>query len=195
MRLKNCESQLGRARAGASITTRDLLDIANILRNTRSLNDWRNRCEEDHTELDGLFHDLLPNKALEDRITTAIPSEEEISDLASPALSDIRRKIRISEQRVRSQLDGMIRSTSFQKYLQEPIVTIRDGRFVVPVKSEYRGEVKGLVHATSSSGSTLFIEPITVVEANNEIRVLESKEQMEIERILLELSIEFPRPI
>lgn len=117
-------------------------------------------------------------------------SEDEISDLASQTLSDICRKIRISEQRVRSQLDGLIRSATYQKYLQEPIVTIRDGRFVVPVKSEYRGEVKGLVHATSSSGSTLFIEPISVVEANNEIKVLESKEQMEIEKIILELSCE-----
>lgn len=190
MRLKDCEGQLGRAHAGASITPRDLLDIAQILRNTRSLNDWRNRCEEDHTPLDGLFHELLPNRALEDRITNAILSEDEIADLASQTLSDIRRKIRISEQRVRSQLDGLIRSATYQKYLQEPIVTIRDGRFVVPVKSEYRGEVKGLVHATSSSGSTLFIEPISVVEANNEIKVLESKEQMEIERIILELSCE-----
>ncbi len=190
MRLKDCEGQLGRAHAGASITPRDLLDIAQILRNTRSLNDWRNRCEEDHTPLDELFHELIPNRALEDRITSAILSEDEISDLASQTLSDIRRKIRISEQRVRSQLDGLIRSATYQKYLQEPIVTIRDGRFVVPVKSEYRGEVKGLVHATSSSGSTLFIEPISVVEANNEIKVLESKEQMEIERIILELSCE-----
>ncbi len=188
LKLKNCGDALKRAHAGASVTPRDLLDIARILQSSRTLSDWRGRCEEEHTTLDSIFHDLLPNKALEDKITGAILSEEEIADNASPALSDIRRKIRISEQKVRSQLDGLIHSTAYQKYLQEPIVTIRDGRFVVPVKAEYRGEVKGLVHASSASGSTLFIEPISVVEANNEIRVLESKEEIEIERIILELS-------
>ncbi len=190
LKLKNCEDALKRAYAGASITPRDLLDIARILQSSRTLSDWRSRCEEDHTTLDSIFHDLLPNRTVEDKITSTILSEEEISDNASPTLSDIRRKIRISEQRVRSQLDGLIHSTAYQKYLQEPIVTIRDGRFVVPVKAEYRGEVKGLVHASSASGSTLFIEPISVVEANNEIKVLESKEEIEIERIILELSSE-----
>ena len=136
------------------------------------------------------FDALMPNKYLEDRINTSIISEEEMASEASPELASIRRKIRNASARAREQLDKMIRAPMYQKYLQEPIVTMRGGRFVVPVKAECRGDVPGLVHDTSSSGATVFVEPMAVVEANNEIRVLLSREQAEIERILAELSAE-----
>ena len=131
---------------------------------------------------------LSPNKYLEEKIFTCIVSEEEVADSASPALATIRRKIRAASQRVRDQLDKLIRSPGHQKHLQESLVTQRGGRYVVPVKAEFRGEVPGLVHDTSASGATVFIEPMSVVELNNEIRVLRSDEQEEISRILLELS-------
>ena len=119
-----------------------------------------------------MFSELAPNKYLEQQISSAILSEDEIDDNASPELATIRRKIKNAQLRVREQLEKIIRSQQYQKYLQEQIITMRDGRFVVPVKAEHRGEIGGLVHDTSSSGSTLFIEPSSVVEANNEIRVL-----------------------
>ena len=111
-----------------------------------------------------------------------------VADNASPALADIRRKIRNAGLSVKNQLDKLIHSPSYQKYLQESLVTMRDGRYVVPVKAEHRAEIKGLVHDTSSSGATLFIEPLGVVEANNEIRLLQGKESDEIARIVAELS-------
>ena len=117
------------------------------------------------------------NKYLEDKIFTCIIGEDEISDKASEALYDIRRKIRAKSSSIREKLDAMIHSPHYTKYLQEAIVTQRDGRFVVPVKSECRGNVQGLVHDTSSSGSTVFIEPISVVEANNDIKVLKGRNQ------------------
>ena len=125
---------------------------------------------------------------LQRNISATILSEDEIADNASPELSEIRRKIRQSGARAREVLDRMVRSATYQKFLQENIITQRDGRFVVPVKIEYRNEIKGLVHDTSASGSTVFIEPMGVVEANNEIRLLQSREQAEIRRILQELS-------
>ena len=169
---------------------RELLEIAEVLRVIRSLSEWRSRSEGVETCLDNFFHALMPNKFLEERILNAILSEDEMADGASPTLQDIRRKIRAASSRVRDRLDQMIRSPRYQKFLQEPIVTQRNGRFVVPVKNENRGEVPGLVHDTSSSGATVFIEPMGVVEANNEIKVLQSKERDEIDRILTELSAE-----
>ena len=187
-RMVNCAGALRRAELGSSLTLRELLDVSAVLRNQRALGAWRDSAEEEETALDSLFECLYHNKAMEDRLNSAIVSEEELDDNASAALSDIRRKIRAAGQRVRSQLDGMVRSATYQKFLQEPIVTMRDGRFVVPVKAECRGEVKGLVHDMSSSGATVFIEPMSVVELNNEIRVLENKEKVEIDRIIAELS-------
>ena len=186
-RMTNCAGALRRAEVGSRLSLRELLDIATILRTMRSLHTWYQQ-SEDHTALDNLFEVLFVEKSVENRLTGSIISEEELDDNASPLLADLRRKIKSAGLRVRSQLDSMIRSTTYQKYLQEPIVTIRDGRFVIPVKAEYRTEVKGLVHDTSSSGATYFIEPMSVVELNNEIRVLQSKEQQEIDRIILELS-------
>ena len=187
---KNVSNALRRAAAGAALSLRELLDIAETLRVIRSLAEWREHCAGMETVLDDRFDVLAPNKYLEERIGTTVVSEEELADNASPALADIRRKMRAASLRVREQLDKMVRSPAYQKLLQDPIVTIRGGRFVVPVKAEHRGEVPGLVHDTSASGATVFVEPMGVVEANNEIKVLTSKEEAEIERIIAALSAE-----
>lgn len=185
----NCAGALKRAQLGSRLSLRELLDISYVLRSMRAVESWRRQDKDGKaTSIDPLFECLFTDKQVESRLTNSIVSDEELDDNASAALSDIRRKIRAAQLRVRNQLDGMIRSATYQKYLQDPIVTMRDGRFVVPVKAEYKGEVKGLVHDTSSSGATFFIEPIGVVELNNEIRVLEGKEQQETDRIIAELS-------
>ena len=168
----------------------ELLKVAEVLRVMRGLTQWRKRSEGLETSIDWRFEALTPNKYLEEKIASSILSEEEMADGASQALGDIRRKINAASLRVREKLDHMIHSPAYQKYLQEPIVTLRGGRFVVPVKAECRGEVPGLVHDTSGSGATVFVEPMAVVEANNDIKVLKSKEEAEIERILYELSQE-----
>ena len=185
--LTNIRSSVRRAQAGGSLSMRELLDVTENLRIYRSLTEWRGRFS-DECVLDRLFEGVVPHRQLENRIATSIISEDEMADTASAALSDIRRKIRSAENSVRERLDKIIRSPQYQKYLQEPVVTIRGDRFVVPVKLEHRAAVSGLVHDTSSSGATVFIEPTAVVEANNELKVLRAKEQAEIERILAELS-------
>lgn len=187
-KLKNIADSLTRASAGGLLTMRELLILGENLRVFRSLKEWESRCEQVKTSLTEKFNLIFPNKYLEERIFKSIISDEEMADEASPELSNIRRKIRAAASRVREQLDKLIRSNSYRNYLQDAVVTMRDSRFVVPVKVEHRNEVPGLVHDTSSSGSTLFIEPIAVVEANNDIRMLKSKERDEIERILFELS-------
>ncbi|MDO4749130.1 MAG: endonuclease MutS2, partial [Eubacteriales bacterium] len=184
----NITNALRRAQAGGCLTTIELLRIAQGLRVIRGIKEWRNKSASIETSLDNHFESLTTNKFLEDKINTCIIGEEELSDNASPTLYDIRRKIRIAQSKAREVLDKIIHSSTYQKYLQDAIVTQRDGRYVVPVKSECRGNVAGLVHDTSASGSTVFIEPMGVVQANNDIRVLESKEKAEIERILYELS-------
>ncbi len=188
--LTDVTNPLRRAEAGACLSLVEFLRIADILRTIRSISQWRSHCEGVNTCLDDRFSALLPNKYLEEKIAAVVVNEEEVSDNASPALADIRRKMRAAAARVRDQLDKLVRSAAYQKALQEPIVTIRGGRFVVPVKAEHRGEVAGLVHDTSSSGATVFVEPMGVVEANNEMKVLKSKEEAEIERILFALSAE-----
>lgn len=188
--LKNVTNSLRRAEAGGTLNMAELLRIAGVLRTLRGIVEWRAKSAGVKSCLDWQFDSLMPNKYLEDRIYGAILSEEEMSDNASVQLAAIRRRIRSASSRVREQLDKMIRSPLYQKYLQDPIVTMRGGRFVVPVKAECRGEIAGLVHDTSSSGATVFVEPMGVVEANNEVRVLQSQEQAEIERILAELSAE-----
>lgn len=185
---KNVNSALFRASAGGMLSMRELLDIGEVLRVIRSVYEWRFSQPGAESCLDVFFSSLMPDKSLEDSIFTSILNEEEMADNASRELADIRRKMRNTAQSIREKLDGMIRSTHYQKYLQDAIVTQRNGRFVVPVKSEFRGDVPGLVHDTSGSGATVFIEPMAVVEANNEIRVLQGKEKEEIERILYELS-------
>lgn len=185
--LTNVNNALSRADAGGVLNMTELLHIAEDLRVIRSLSNWHGNSAV-KTKIDGLFESLMPNKFLEERITSSIISEEEMSDSASPELYNIRRKIRAASARVREKLDKMTHSDSVSRYLREPIVTMRNGRYVVPVKLEHRGEVSGLVHDTSSSGATVFIEPTAVVEANNEIKVLQGKEKDEMDRILAELS-------
>ena len=184
----SCAGFLRRAEAGGCLSTYELLRIAATLHTIRTVREWHSRCASVETALDGYFSGLISNKFLEDKINNAILSEDEISDKASPALSDIRRKIRTASSKARETLDKIIHSSQYIKYLQEAIVTQRDGRYVVPVKSECRNNVPGLVHDTSSSGQTVFIEPMGVVQANNDIKVLRGKEEEEIERILFELS-------
>ena len=188
--LRNVNNALSRANAGSVLSMRELLDVAGVLRTIRGISEWRSSNSGVPCSIDVYFDMLMPNKYLEEKILQCIVSEDEMSDNASPALRDIRRKIRAASSRVREQLDKLIRSPHYQKYLREAIITQRNGRYVVPVKIEHRGEVKGLVHDTSSSGATVFVEPAAVVEANNDIKVLQSKERDEIERILAELSEE-----
>ena len=182
-------ASLERARRGGSLQCAELLRIAGVLRCTRNIKGYIAE-DEQATVLDPLFMALTPNKYLEDRIFGAILSEEEIADNASPALSDIRRHMRIQVGKIKDSLQKIISSPAYSKYLREPIITIRDGRYVVPVKSEHKADVPGLVHDVSATGSTYFVEPMSAVNANNALRELELKEKKEIERILAELSAE-----
>ncbi len=188
--LYNVENSIIRASAGGILNMSELLKISSTLSVFRVVKSWKEHSDAVETSLDKYFELIVPNKYFEEKIKRCILSEDEVSDSASSTLAEIRRKIKNYSSKVRSQLDKFIHSTKYQKYLQEPIVTIRENRFVIPVKSEYRSEIQGLVHDTSSSGATLFIEPISVVEINNDIKVLYSKEEKEIERILKALSEE-----
>ena len=186
--IMNVTNPLRRAEAGGALSAGELISIAQALRVLKGVKDWRSKSAGVETSLDGRFISLYTNPNLMDKINTCIISEDELSDNASRELSTIRRNIRVASSKAREVLDKIIRSSTYQKYLREAIVTQRDGRYVVPVKAECRNMVAGLVHDTSSSGSTVFIEPMGVVNANNEIRVLQGKEEAEIERILFELS-------
>ena len=186
--LINVNNALYRADAGSTLSLRELLNVASVLHVIRTISQWRSTNEGVATVLDVYFNALVPNRFLEDSITTAIISEEEVADNASPTLADIRRKIRTQESKVRDQLGKYTHNSNFSKYLQDNIITMRNGRYVIPVRNEYRGEVPGLVHDTSSSGATVFIEPMPIVEANNQIKLLKNKEDDEIDRILAELS-------
>ena len=179
---------LERADKGAVLSTRELLDIGSVLRAARGLREYANLSHSEENALTEYFSRLVPNKYLEEKISVCIQSEDMISDAASEKLADIRRHIRIENSRVREILQKYITSPEYSKHLQEQIVTMRDGRYVIPVRAESKNEIRGLVHDTSASGATLFIEPLSVVEANNNLRVLETKERDEIERILAELS-------
>ena len=186
--VKDISESCERAEKGATLAPIELLNVAGVLKTSRTLQDY---CYGNHifdTSLDVLFDRLIPNKTLEERISRAIISEDLIADEASPTLANIRRQIRATNSRIKETLQKYVQGGSHSKYLQENIVTTRNGRYVIPVKAECKNEVKGLIHDTSSSGATIFVEPAQVVEANNELRVLESKEEHEIERILFELS-------
>ena len=174
---------------GGSLTPRELLDIAGVLAAARSAKEYGESDGEEKSPIDVLFHSLHPNRFLEDKITGSIVGDGELADSASPELASIRRNIRATESKVRDILQKII-SSSQAKYLQESIITQRSGRYVVPVKSEFKNEIPGLVHDLSGSGSTFFIEPMGVVKANNELRELQAKEEKEIDRILAELSAE-----
>ena len=188
--LQNVNNPLRRAAAGGVLNTVELLNIAGTLRCVRSLYEWYGHCSGIKTNLDFFFDGITVNKYLETKIFSTVIGEDEIADSASEELSEIRRKIRAKSNSIREKLDSMIHSAHYQKFLQEPIVTQRSGRYVIPVKAENRGSVQGLVHDTSASGATVFIEPVSVVEANNEIKMLEGRERDEIRRILFEFSAE-----
>ncbi|MBE6621123.1 MAG: endonuclease MutS2 [Ruminococcaceae bacterium] len=177
-----------RAEKGAVLNPRELLDIAAVLRTARTLQDYGTTNTTFETSLDEMFERLIPNRHLETEIERAIPAEDMIADEASQALATIRRNMRAANNRIKEILHKYISGGSYSKYLQDNLVTTRDGRYVVPVRAECRGDVPGLLHDTSASGATLFIEPMPVVEANNELRLLHAKEEREIERILAELS-------
>ena len=166
-----------RAEKSAVLTPRELLDVANVLRVSRGLLDYIRGERNFRVSIEDIFERLIPDRMLEERITRAIIAEDMIADEASPALADIRRKMRNINIKINETLQKYVSGSSVSKYLQENIVTSRGGRFVIPVKAEYKNEVKGLVHDVSSSGATLFIEPNAIVEANNELKTLESLEK------------------
>ncbi|MEG0570637.1 MAG: endonuclease MutS2 [Oscillospiraceae bacterium] len=176
------------AELGGVLSARQLLNIATILRQVRLLTAWNKQCQNKQTALKNVFELLVSNNNLEEQISRTFISEDEIDDYASDELAHIRRKIKSIGSQIKDTLDKMTRSATYQKALQENIVTMRDGRYVLPVKAEYKNVVSGLVHDTSASGATFFIEPMAVVEANNAIKVLLSQEKAEIERIFAELS-------
>lgn len=184
--LKDVSAILERADMGGSLQPKELLAVAGVLRCTRNVKAYSSG--DDIHALTALFSVLTPNKYLEEMIFGAILSEEEIADSASPELSDIRRHMRIQSSKIKESLQKTISSPTFSKFLREPIITIRQGRYVVPVKSEHKNDIPGLVHDISATGSTLFIEPMSAVSANNALRELEIKEKKEIERILCDLS-------
>ena len=179
-----------RADMGGSLNCAELLRIAGLLRATASTVNYSGGESERRAVINNLFFSLTPNKLLETKISSAIVSEDELADSASGDLSTIRRHMRIAGDKVRQALNKVISSPTYSKALQEPIITMRNDRYVVPVKAEHKASVPGLVHDISSSGATLFIEPMAAVQLNNEIRELMAKEKQEIERILSELSAE-----
>ena len=187
--LRDVRGSLARADMGGVLNTRELLEIAGVLQSARAVRSYGMSAEKE-TCIDHLFKMLQTNRFLEDKIVNSIPGEDEIADSASSELSDIRRKMRAAAARVRDSLQKIISAPSMAKFLQDPIITTRSDRYVVPVKAECKGSVPGLVHDVSASGATLFVEPMAAVKANNEIRELKAKEKAEIERILAELSAE-----
>ena len=186
--VKDVSEPLARADRGGMLNTRELLNIAGLLTAARRVYEYDEERKGEATAIDRFFSALHTNKYLEDRIHGAILDEETIADTASAELTDIRRKMRIAASKGRQILQKIISSPSYAKVLQEALITQRDGRFVVPVKAECKGSLPGLVHDISSSGATLFVEPMGVVQANNELKELEAREEKEIERILRELS-------
>ena len=186
--VKDVRPSLSRADLGGALNTRELMDIARVLQCARLVRGYIADDSVGKTPIDHLFYALHANKYLEERINTSILGEDEIADSASTDLASIRRQMRAAAARARDALQKIISSPSYAKALQEPIITMRSDRYVVPVKADHKGAVPGLVHDISASGMTLFIEPMAAVKANNELRELAAKEKLEIERILAELS-------
>lgn len=186
--VKDVRPSLARADLGGALNTRELLDIARVLQCARLVRGYIADDTVGKTPIDHLFYALHANKFLEEKISTSISGEDEIADGASPELANIRRQMRAAAARARDSLQKIISSPSYAKALQEPIITMRQDRYVVPVKAEHKGAIPGLVHDISASGATLFIEPMAAVKANNELRELAAKEKLEIDRILAELS-------
>ncbi len=186
--IKDIRSSVKRADRGGMLNTSELLDVAALLRTAQSAVSYASGERTEKTDIDHLFDSLMANKYLEGKISTCIIGVEEIADSASPELGDIRRKMRLKSDQIRQTLSRIISSPVYSKALQEPIITVKNERYVVPVKAEQKSVVPGLVHDVSASGATFFIEPMAAVELNNEIRELLAKEKQEIERILMELS-------
>lgn len=175
--VKDVREALARAERGGMLNPRELLTIAGLLTNSRRVREYYEADQGEGTVLDRMFDSLHANRFLEDKITTSILSEDEIADAASPELADIRRHKRAASAKGRQILQKIISSPSYKSTLQEALITQRDGRFVVPVKADHRGDLPGLVHDISASGATLFVEPMGVVQANNEFKELEAKEK------------------
>ena len=188
--VKPVAEALDRADRGGSLNPHELLTIADLLTAARRCKEYFNADAAEKTAIDHLFLSLHGNRFLEEKIKRCLPDEDTVADAASPELADIRRHMRSAQAKSRQILQRVISSPSYAKILQETIITQRDGRFVVPVKAEHKGDLPGLVHDISSTGATLFVEPMGVVQANNEYIELQAKEQKEIERILSELSAE-----
>ena len=186
--IRDIRPALDRARLGGTLNGRELLDIAGVARCARLCKAYLAEDKTEKTSIDSLFHALRANKFLEERIFTALPAEDEVADSASTDLADIRRKMRAASARAREALNKILSSPSYAKALQEPIITMRSDRYVLPVRADHKAAVPGLVHDISASGMTLFIEPMAAVKANNELRELAAREKLEIERILGELS-------
>ncbi|MBD8952626.1 MAG: endonuclease MutS2 [Subdoligranulum sp.] len=172
------------AQKGGILSMGELLEIAATLRNFAGLSQWYGLSEHDMMPTDDLFYSLAPQPVLERQISDSILSPEEMADTASTTLADLRRKIRQTEDSIRTKLDAIIKNSTTNKFLQDAVVSLRNGRYVVPVRAEYRGEVGGVIHDVSSTGATVFVEPTAVVEANARIMQLRAQEQEEITRIL-----------
>lgn len=188
--IRDIRQHLDRADKGAILTMREILDVGNVLRTSRALIDYIHSDRHGENVLDEIFSRLSKETSLENRIFRSIIAEDMMADDASPQLAEIRRKIRATNNRIKDTLQKYVTLNQYTKYLQENIVTTRNGRYVIPVRVECKNEIKGLVHDTSASGATVFIEPIAIVEANNELRLLDIEETKEIERILYEFSAE-----
>lgn len=183
--VKGVDRIVNRAVKGGILSMSELLEVAGALRNFQNLVSWYQISEHDMLPVDDLFYALSPQPLLEKNITNSILSGDEMADTASNTLFDLRRKIHAMENSIRDKLDAVIKNSTTNKFLQDAVVSLRNGRYVVPVKAEYKGEVGGVIHDVSSSGATVFVEPSAVVETNAKIMQLRSQEQAEIERILI----------
>ena len=185
LRVEPVDGAIKRLDVGGALSAAELLNVARLLKCIRNLKRYT---KEQTGALEEYFSELVSAKPIEDEINRAIVAEDEIADAASPALANVRRKMKNTGAKIKDSLDSMVRSGHYQKFLMDNIVTMRNNRYVVPVKAEHRSEVPGIVHDMSASGSTVFIEPSSVVNANNELHELEIKEKAEIEKVLYELS-------
>ena len=183
--VEGVSSLAARAVKGGMLSMGELLMVAGALRNFQNLTSWYGSSEHDALPTDDLFYALAPQPGLEQQISSAILAPDAMADTASHTLNELRKKIRATENSIRDRLESMVRNMDTSKYLQESVVSIRNGRYVVPVKSEYRGEVNGIIHDVSSTGATVFVEPQAVVEANARILQYRAQEAQEIERILV----------
>ena len=183
--VENVSQLAARAVKGGVLSMGELLMVAGALRNFQNLSSWYGASEHDALPTDDLFYALAPQPGLEQQISSAILAPDAMADTASHTLNDLRKKIRATENSIRDRLESMVRNMDTSKYLQESVVSMRNGRYVVPVKSEYRGEVSGIIHDVSSTGATVFVEPQAVVEANARILQYRAQEAQEIERILV----------